>query len=180
MGIHEQVPWDSIYRPESREMARQFGVDQMKLTAFNGLKSDHLMALGGYWHKVRDGMPMPCASSLDPTQFAKHLSQIFLIQVDHDPMKFTYRLIGEDPTAAFGVNATGFEVEQIVSDGMPTGRILHDLYVWIVSQRQPLALSGPNHSLKDGYNFHEVVYLPFTDGGATITRILGGAVYYRT
>ncbi|MBG53531.1 MAG: PAS domain-containing protein [Alphaproteobacteria bacterium] len=179
MGIYQSSFWDSIYKPESREIARVLGVDQMQLVEGEALKSADLKDMLVYWNKVRDGMPLPVASSLNPAHISRHLSQVFLLQVEYDPLKFTFRLIGEDPTTAFGVNASGLEVESIMSEGVQAGKMMHDLYAWIVEQRQPMSFSGPNPTLKEGYNFHEVVYLPFSDGGANIVRILGAGVYDR-
>ncbi|MEQ9519082.1 MAG: PAS domain-containing protein [Parvibaculum sp.] len=180
MGIHQLSFWDNVYQPETREVAHALGVDQLQPVDGQELKSGHLQDLLAYWERVRDGQPLPLASNLNPAQISRHLSQVFLLQVEQDPLKFKFRLVGEDPTAAFGVNAAGFEVEKIEFEGLAAGKMMHELYAWIVTQRNPLALCGPNPTLKDGYNYHEVVYLPFCNDDARITRILGAGVYYRT
>lgn len=179
MGVHDDLTLASILSSEMAEVARKIGSDKLRPIDVTMLKSEKLLALNAFWNKARNGMPLPCAASFDPISIPKHLSQVFLIQVDHDPIRFSFRVVGEDPHEAFGTNVAGQEVSSIELFDLPVGKMMYEAYTWILAQRKPVAMSGPNGALVDGYTNQEMVYLPFSDGSARITRILGAAVYYR-
>jgi hypothetical protein len=179
MGVYDDLTFASILSPEMADVARKIGSDKIRPVDVLALKSEKLLDLVKYWNKARNGMPLPCAASFDPISIPQHLSQVFLIQVDHDPVNFSFRVVGEDPHAAFGTNVAGQEVASIELFDLPVGKMMTEGYMWILAQRKPVAMAGPNGALTDGYTNQEMIYLPFSDGGARITRILGAAVYYR-
>ncbi len=179
MGIQERVTLESVLSPESAAIAQQLGNHKLAYVAPEALEAPELRELLEFWHKARDGMPLPCAGTLDPVKIPRHLSQIFLLNVAHDPLRFEFRIIGEGPTHAFGLNASGMKVEEIEFGGLEAGKMMHESYSWIVAQRKPVAVSGPNATLQDGYKRQEIIYLPFSDGGCQIVRILGASIYYR-
>ncbi|WOF73457.1 PAS domain-containing protein [Parvibaculaceae bacterium PLY_AMNH_Bact1] len=180
MGKFEQVTLDSILSPAAAETARQLGSHRLASVSPDSLEAVSLRDLADFWNKARDGMPLPSAGALDPVKIPKHLSQSFLISVDHDPLSFEFRIIGEDPTEAFGVNVAGMTVTDIEFNGLPAGKMMHESYAWIVDQRQPVAFSGPNETLQAGYKRQEIIYLPFSNGSCQVSRILGASIYYRT
>jgi len=180
MGVDSRQTLESILSPATVEIARQLGNDQLASIPPEDLEAKALRDLVEFWNKSRDCMPLPCAGSLDPVKIPKHLSQSFVISVDHDPLCFTFRIIGEEPTAAFGVNAAGMTVADIEFNGIAAGKMMHESYSWIINQRRPVAMSGPNATLQEGYKRQEIIYLPFSNGGCQIIRILGASVYYRS
>lgn len=179
MGIHKELTLESFLSPEAAEIARKLGTDKLLPVDIAAIEALPLHALVDFWNKARNGMPLPCAASFDPILIPQHLSQIFFIQVDHDPLSFKFRVVGEDVNEAFGINVVGEEVSKIVAFDLPIGKMLHEVYAWAIAQRKPVAMRGPNKALLEGYQSQEMIYLPFSDGGAQIVRILGAAVYYR-
>jgi len=179
MGIYNELTLESILSPESAEIARKIGSGKLLPVDMAAIKAPQLHALLDFWNKARDGMPLPCAGCFGPISIPQQLSQIFFIQVDHDPLRFTFRVIGKNPNEAFGRHVAGEEVSKIVAFDLPVGKFMHEVYAWIIAQRNPVAMQGPNGALVNGYRSQETVYLPFSDGSAKITRILGAAVYYR-
>ncbi|PCJ69108.1 MAG: hypothetical protein COA62_10720 [Rhodobiaceae bacterium] len=179
MGIYDKLTVESILSPESAEIARKVGSDKILPVDMSAIKAPQLHDLLDFWNKARDGMPLPCASCFDPISIPQHLSHILFIQVDHDPLRFTFRVIGEKPNEAFGKNVAGEEVSKIVAFDLPVGKFMHEAYAWVIAQGCAVAFKGPNGALVDGYRSQEMIYLPFSDGSAKITRILGAAVYYR-
>ena len=180
MGLPEKTDVESVYSSEVLDLRRKVGNDQIKPVDVSALEADPLREMHNFWNKARDGMPMPCSSCIDPVALPKRLSQVFVIAVEHEPLTFRFRIMGEDVINAFGVNVCGQEVSTIESHGLPTGKLLHETYAWVVDQRKPVAMAGPNGALQDGFKRHEMIYLPFSNGGCQITNILGASVYYRT
>lgn len=180
MGLPEKTDIVSAYSSDVLELRRKVGNDQIKPVELTVLKADVFQEMFDFWNKARDGMPLPCSSCIDPVALPKRLSQVFVIRVEHEPLSFWFRIMGEDVINAFGVNASGMEVSKIEAGGLPVGKLLHQTYEWVIAQRKPIAMAGPNGSLQDGFKHHEMIYLPFSDGGCKVTNILGASVYYRT
>ncbi len=180
MGQIKETNIESAYSSEVMELRKKVGNDQIRLVDLAALEADVLREMFDFWNKSRDGMPLPCSSCIDPVALPKRLSQIFVIRVEQEPLSFWFRIMGEDVINAFGVNASGQEVSKIESDGLPTGKLLHETYAWVIAQRKPVAMAGPNGALRDGFKRHEMIYLPFSNGGCQVTNILGASVYYRT
>jgi len=179
MGLREKIDVESSYSSDVMELRRKVGNDRIKQVELSALEGDIFREMFDFWNKARDGMPLPCSSCIDPVALPKRLSQVFVIRVEHEPLSFRFRIMGEDVINAFGVNVSGMEVSKIESGGLPTGKLLHQTYEWVIAQRKPIAMAGPNGSLQDGFKRHEMIYLPFSDGGCQITNILGASVYYR-
>jgi hypothetical protein len=180
MGLPKETNIESAYSSEVMELRKKVGSDQIRTVDFAVLEADALRDMFDFWNKARDGMPLPCSSCIDPVALPKRLSQVFVIRVEHAPLSFWFRIMGEDVINAFGVNVCGVEVSKIESHGLPTGKLLHETYSWVIDQRKPVAMAGPNGALQDGFKRHEMIYLPFSNGSCQVTNILGASVYYRT
>lgn len=60
-----------------------------------------------YWKRKRGDRPMPSRKDIDPLELARYLPRILLVNVDHDPLRLTYRLVGTTEVAARGSDPTG-------------------------------------------------------------------------
>lgn len=179
MGMYDELTLENLLSPESAAIARKVGTEKIAPVGLEALETEALRDFADFWNKARDGMPLPCVSRLDPVEIPRHLSQAILIDVKHDPLAFQFRLVGDGPVQAYGYSTAGMNVMDLEVDGVPVGKMMYEAYAWIAAQRNIVAMKGPNAALADGYKRQEMVYLPFSDGGSRIVRILGAAVYYR-
>lgn len=73
---------------------------------------DRILHLYHYWDAKRDGRDMPDRRDLDPlTEVPRLLSAVWLLDVEHDPVRLRYRLIGSDLTHAGAPSRVGLYVE---------------------------------------------------------------------
>jgi hypothetical protein len=66
-----------------------------------------LVAIYRYWDNKRRGRAMPQRADIDPTEIVRLLPYIFMVDVERDPLRFRYRLIGTAICEFLGRDFTG-------------------------------------------------------------------------
>src|SRR5882724_9732666 len=74
-----------------------------------------LEALLVYWRQQRRGRAMPRRRDIDPIDIPKLLANLQLVDVVDGGARFRYRLIGTASVAAFGTDATGKCIDEILA-----------------------------------------------------------------
>ena len=124
-----------------------------------------------YWNEKRGRRLMPSRADIDPLDLPTHLGHLCLLDVEHDPLRLRYRLIGATITETMGRDMTGRYFHEIYED-----EILRDslaAHAWIVEHRAPLRIFG--HALVSGKSQYqyEILNLPLSDDGETINMVFG-------
>lgn len=129
-----------------------------------------LRALFEYWDGKRNGRTFPARASIDPVELRSLLPNVLLVDVEHDPLRFRYRLVGTELTAVLGQELRG--------------RYVDEMPVWFrkfaeAAYRQVVDARAPTYSdINTVENFWPVRYsrllLPLSSDGAAIDVILGG------
>jgi len=78
------------------------------------LQAASLKELHAYWDRKRAGRAMPFRSDIVPTEIPKLLPMLFMVDVEHEPRRFRYRLIGTGVVALTGRDLTGRAVDEQV------------------------------------------------------------------
>ncbi len=135
-----------------------------------------LSSLFGYWTEKRAGRAMPARADLDPTDPAlkAHLGFIVLIDVEHAPLRFRFRLIGSQVTSLVGRDSTGRYLDELYAPealGEAT-----ESYRWIVAHRAPLRTLADLRQANREWLKIEALDLPLsrdqTDVDMILTRIV--------
>lgn len=95
-----------------------------------------LRPLLSYWQDKRADRQLPARADIDPIDIPRLLPHIGLIDVEHDPRRFHYRLVGSYMVTLFGVSYQGTYL-----DASKHGRyrdFLADLYGTAVDAREPV------------------------------------------
>ena len=97
------------------------------------LKSPRIHRLHGYWQHQRDkrGGKLPRRGDIAPDQIRDLLPNIMIVDVERDPMRFRYRLVGTRVVEYNGVEFTGRYLGEI---GWPEEQDLIDSYTFVVDQ----------------------------------------------
>lgn len=140
----------------------------------------HPMArqLYDYWLTMHPaGGGLPGRQHFDPMQVAAALPNIWLIDVEHDPLRLTYRLVGT-------------KIQEIAGQSL-TGRILEDVHPhlrtdpeyansYLVPAREGVAIwaSGkPLFHIEPPHDNTEVLVLPLATDGKTVDMLLGVTIF---
>jgi len=131
----------------------------------------HTIAIHEYWLRKCGARRMPARTDIDPTEMApKWLPGICLVDVVPDERRYVYRLVGtgevevrgEDPTGKpVGENFFGFSAEDALS-----------CYDRVVQRRAPFLDASPFRAVTGRYVTEETVFLPLSDDGINVNKIL--------
>jgi hypothetical protein len=123
------------------------------------------------WRSKRQSLPFPRRADLSPFDLKTHLGHLFLLDVERDPLRFRYRLVGTAITRVVDRDATGRYFEDIYS-----GRLLEtvvEVMSWVVRERAPLRVfSRTGHGCNRVY-LYDGLLLPLAKDGETVDMILG-------
>jgi hypothetical protein len=118
---------------------------------------------------------MPGRADLDLFDLKRHLGDLFLVDVEREPPRFRYRLVGTRITNAVQRDATGKYFEDVY-----TGRLLDsmiEVQSWVVNQRAPLRIfsrTGHPHTRIYAY---EGLLLPLSADGEAVNMVLGELLF---
>ncbi|HEX3498468.1 MAG TPA: PAS domain-containing protein [Stellaceae bacterium] len=114
------------------------------LTFGDGPDGERLGAIYRYWESKRHGRLMPSRADIDPLELKPYLSQLVLLDVEGEPPRFRYRLVGTEVT----------RVRRGLSSSDPTGRFVDEVthhqgtdtvlahYRRVVTERKPSTDAG--------------------------------------
>lgn len=133
------------------------------------LTSPRIHRLHEYWqHQCKDGK-LPRRSDIAPEQIRDLLPNIMIVEVEHNPMRFRYRLVGTRVVEYNGVEFTGRYLGEI---GWPEEQDLIDGYAFVVSSRRPFFGLLDWGLVTGALGRCEFARLPLSEDGELVTQIL--------
>ena len=135
------------------------------------LTSPRIHRLHGYWQHQRDkrGGQLPRRGDIAPDQIRDLLPNIMIVDVERDPMRFRYRLVGTRVVEYNGVEFTGRYLGEI---GWPEERDLIDGYTFVVSSRKAFFGLLDWGLVTGAVGRCEFARLPLSEDGEVVTQIL--------
>lgn len=123
-----------------------------------------------YWASLRCGARLPSRRDLHPSALRSLLGNICLIRVEHEPLRFRFRLCGTGLHRIYGREATGLEFGELYPSG--AAQYWRTELEKVVRERRPGV--GVHHLGWSGQNASSLwVRLPLADNGADVDHILG-------
>jgi hypothetical protein len=132
-------------------------------------QDDRLLRLYRYWNNCRGDLRFPPRASIDPMDFPYALGRVSLVEVQRNPLRFRYRLVGTLLTQHLGYEMTGKYVEEIPEPSMR--EFTRSFYERALERQGPFHETGT--ALIERYSWqHEVLVLPLASDGETIDMLL--------
>ncbi len=131
-----------------------------------------LQRLHGYWlsiHPTSGGLPG--RQHIDPTAITDLLPHVYLLDVERDPLRFKYRLVGTDYARMMARDLTGRYLEDVHPgfDGP-----IRDQYVALVNSAWPAYRKGPAMYAATHRDFSvERLALPLARNGTDVDMVIG-------
>lgn len=129
-----------------------------------------LQALHDLWNRKRDSRPMPSRDDFDPLELKDDLGWIVLVDVEHEPVRFRYRLIGTNITHLVGRDATGAYLDELYPPSAE--RVATSSFREILQSKTPNRILGTMHHAEKGFLEFEAVDLPLSADGETVNMIM--------
>lgn len=135
------------------------------------LTSPRIHRLHAYWLHQRDkrGGQLPRRGDIAPDQIRDLLPNIMIVDVERDPMRFRYRLVGTRVVEYNGVEFTGRYLGEI---GWPEEQDLIDSYTFVADSRQPFFGLLAWELVTGAVGRCEFARLPLSEDGELVTQIL--------
>lgn len=129
-----------------------------------------------YWKGKRGERDMPGRADIDPVEMRAFLGNIIIIDVERDPFRLRYRLIGTRITALMGRDSTGKYYDEIYDKGLLSS--IYRSFEWIFEHRRPLRTYGEAFYADRNFYEYETLNLPLSSDGEVIDKILGGLCFH--
>ncbi len=139
--------------------------------------SEPLRKLHALWNRKRDGRPMPSRGDFDPLELKDDLGWITLVDVEHGPTRFRYRLVGTNVTELMGRDATGSYLDELYP--APVERVATSSFRELVRSGTPNRVLGTMHHAERGFLGFESIDLPLSSDGQSVNMIMVRSVFRR-
>ena len=138
-------------------------------------KHEILRQVFAYWLKKKGKRMAPSRDDIDPSEIKALLPYVGLAEVQRDPLRFRYRLVGTEVIAGYGRELTGSYLDEVDLDAHQH-QIL-DEYRRVVEKCEPICTSW-EYTRDDGRHIcYERLALPLSSDGKTVDMLFGGAVF---
>ena len=138
-------------------------------------KHDVLKQLLAYWQNKKGARIAPSRDDIDPAEITPLLPYVGLADVERDPLRFRYRLVGTKVTTGYGLELTGQFLDEVDLD-----KHQHEIiaeYKRVVERCEPSCTSW-EYTRGDGRHIrYERLALPLSSDGKTVDMLFGGAVF---
>jgi hypothetical protein len=133
--------------------------------------SPRIRRLHAYWQRQRDERNgrLPKRGDIAPEEIKDLLPNIMIVDVEHDPLRFRYRLVGTRVVEYNGFEFTGRYLGEI---GWPEEQDLIASYAAVVHGRQPFFGLLAWGLVAGAMGRCEFVRLPLGADGETVSQIL--------
>lgn len=139
---------------------------------------DRLRTLYDYWQALhKDDGGLPSREDFDPLNVFRVLPWVWMVDVQRDPLRFKFRLMGTENVTAMGHDPTGMWID----DAYPgfTASESYPDYVKLAEENTPSYRIGPAHYHVPDYKTIERIMLPLVDADNRCDVILAATVYHR-
>jgi hypothetical protein len=134
------------------------------------------LRLLAYWQdKRRDGR-LPARRDIDPAELREHLGNLVLIDVQREPLRMRYRLIGSAITHAMQRDSTGKYYDELYGPELLAQ--IETSFRWLIANKAPLRASGEAFYPDRNFYRYEVLNLPLAEDGENVDMVLGELIFH--
>ena len=134
-----------------------------------------LLGLLRHWEAKRGARPLPARADFRPEEMQSFLGHIFLVDVEREPRRFRFRLLGTEIVTSYGVELTGKYTDVVQP---PSYRAMIERhYGQVADEMRPMAhrMRFTEHPGK----IHQLVRLatPLSDDGTCVNMLMLASVF---
>ena len=122
------------------------------------------------WWLRKCGGDIPDRSALDPADLKPLLPNILLSDVEHDPFRIRYRLVGTRAQEATGFNIVGRYLDELLPTD-PDEPWMHDYEIAYRTRRPVLGISSVRTTIGELFTY-EYGLFPLRNGGTSIDQFV--------
>jgi hypothetical protein len=146
-----------------------------KITGADQIESRLIRQLFEYWQsKCRDGR-LPRRADIDPGEIPRLMPNLMIVDIEHDPFRVRYRLVGTRIVQATGFEFTGKYLDEISFDE-DEGPFLESYHL-AATEKIPVLSRIKWHLDPDVTGEYDACFLPLSDDGETVHMVLSVECY---
>jgi len=145
-------------------------------TAIENNRSQMVRALHAWWLAHRGPLGLPDRRALDPAALRPLLPNLFIADLEHDPFRVRYRLVGTKAVRNTGFDFTGRYLDELMAKDPEVPWI--EYYRTVYESRAPLMGSATVSASSGGTFTYEFGMFPLTQGGTEVTQIAAVEDYF--
>jgi len=131
-----------------------------------------------YWHSIRPAPErLPGRQHVEPTDLSALLRWVWLVDVQREPLRFRYRLVGTGHREVIGADLTGRWIDEAFPD-FPRMRGYAE-FVAVARGEVSYCRRVPEFRVGEKYVAMERLLLPLARDGVTVDMMLGFTLYTR-
>jgi hypothetical protein len=135
-------------------------------------------ALLTYWQRIHPPEGLPGRKHFDPAAVVPLLPNIVLVEVQREPLRFRYRLLGSRVDSVAGKNLSGQWLDEAYAR-LPNASVMLAEYAKVVETGQPIWRRGEPRVLPvPECRTIEVLRLPLASDGKTVDMVLCMTLYF--
>lgn len=127
-----------------------------------------------YWNQRRGARAFPSRRDLDPADFTYILGYVMLIEVQHAPQRFRFRLHGSELVRHGGYDMTGKTIDDL--PGEENKRALLERCLSLLAERRP-QLVRSDRTLDGRPMRYEAIWVPLSEDGQAINMLMRALAY---
>lgn len=147
----------------------------MGLFASDALKSTMVRSLQAWW-TMKCGLDIPDRSDLDPNDIKPLLPNLFISDVEHDPFRIRYRLVGTRAIEATGLDITGRYLDDLLP--ADSSECWTEYYRQAYRTRCPVFGTSVAPTTSGGHFSYEFGLFPLRKGGSDIQQFVALEDYF--
>lgn len=145
-------------------------VSQLSTRTIDQIRSPRLRRLYDYWHdKLKPGARFVYRADIDPIELRDLLPLVSIVDVEHEPLRFRYRLVGTRVVEYNHQEFTGLYLGEV---GWQDEGMLLGAYEQSVIQRRPNLGFYAWDLRSGGVGRCEFAIFPLTQDGETIHQVI--------
>jgi hypothetical protein len=144
-------------------------------TTETDLRSDMVRTLHRWWLDRRAG-DIPDRADLDPADLKPLLPNLFVVDVEHDPFRIRYRLVGTRATEVTGYDITGHYLDNLLAADAGEPWVEH--YRTAYRTRLPLFGAVDAQTRSGGRFVYEFGLFPLRKGGTAVDQFVSIEDYF--
>jgi hypothetical protein len=139
------------------------------------LENEELYDFHRIWESKRDGRNLPSRSQLDPIELKRHLGWLLLVDVEREPVRFRFRLVGTNIATVSGRDVTGKYFEEVYGSGPSE---IKKFYEMAFEGAKPCHVVGRFPVAGRDFYRYEALLVPLADNGSDVDKIMTRSVFH--
>ena len=136
-------------------------LDQSEIT------SATVQRMAGYLARKRDGRALPSRADVDPTEIREFLPYMVLVDIQDDPLRVYYRLVGTRIAEFYGEFTGTWMHDRPISDAYR--QIAENIYRTLLDTKAPVYGVTEMRTRSDAMVSYEWGYFPLSTDGVNVT-----------